>query len=65
MYDYLVEFNLERYTINRPKAEQQSTLQAVLKEHQNGYPNSSQNITRRSHSGSRQRVKVKGAVPDP
>jgi hypothetical protein len=34
LYDYLIEFNLERYTINRPKTEQQSTVQAIRKEYQ-------------------------------
>jgi hypothetical protein len=28
-YNYLVEFNLERYTINRPKIELQSTLEDI------------------------------------
>jgi hypothetical protein len=31
LYDYLVEFNLERYTIKRPKIEQQSTLEDIKK----------------------------------
>jgi hypothetical protein len=40
LYDYLVEINLERYTINRPKAEQQSILQAIRKEYQRWIPKS-------------------------
>jgi hypothetical protein len=31
LYDYLVKFNLERYTINMPKAEQQSILRGHSK----------------------------------
>jgi hypothetical protein len=39
-YDYLVEFNLERYTINRPKIEPQSTLENIRKEYQKWIPES-------------------------
>jgi hypothetical protein len=42
-YDYLVELNLERYTINRPKMEQQSTVQAIRKEYQKWIPQSKPN----------------------
>jgi hypothetical protein len=43
LYDYLVEFNLERYTINRPKAEQQSILRAIRKGYQKWIPESKPN----------------------
>jgi hypothetical protein len=33
-YDYLVEFNLERCTIIRPKIKQQSTLGGIREEYQ-------------------------------
>jgi hypothetical protein len=48
LYDYLVKFNLERYTINRPKAKQQSILQAIRKEYQKLIPESKPNINWRS-----------------
>jgi hypothetical protein len=65
LYDYLVKFNLERYTVNRPKTEQQSTInrsgyvQAIRKEYQNGYLNPSQIRNRR-----RQWEPTKGVIPE-
>jgi hypothetical protein len=31
LYDYLVEFNLERYTINRQRTEQRATIEEIRK----------------------------------
>jgi hypothetical protein len=38
LYDYLVEFNLERYTINRQRTEQRAAIEEIRKEYQKWEP---------------------------
>jgi hypothetical protein len=40
LYDYLIEFNLERYTINRPKIDRKSILEDIRKKYQKWIPES-------------------------